>query len=204
MSIGTSESLFHLVRGDMGTRPFLKVAAARAALTALTGGAALLAASPAAAQSADADAQAEAIILRPLSFFIVDELHFGDIIPNPSAAGTVRLQPNGTRTATGGVILVGNSHQPSRFAGLGRFNQQVTISLQSNSIWIYGPGPRMRVRNFEIGSTPTAILSTSPLRFRIASATGAFNFPLGAILEVGANQTAGDYVGTYTITLNYL
>ena len=99
---------------------------------------------------------------------------------------------------------MGNSHQPSRFAGLGRFNQQVTISLQSNSIWIYGPGLRMRVRNFEIGSTPTAILSTSPLRFRIASATGAFNFPLGAILEVGANQTAGDYVGTYTITLNYL
>jgi Domain of unknown function (DUF4402) len=188
----------------MGTRPFLDMAAMRAALAALTAGAALSAAAPAAAQLADADAQTEAIILRPLSFFIVDELDFGDIIPNPVAAGTVRLQPNGTRTATGGVILVGNTHQAARFAGLGRFNQQVAISLQSNSIWIYGPGPRMRVRNFEIGSTPTAILSTTPLRFRITSATGAFNFPLGAILEVGANQPAGDYVGTYSITLNYL
>jgi hypothetical protein len=178
--------------------------AARAALAVLLAGAATGVAAPAAAQLADTDAQTEAIILRPLSFFIVDQLHFGDIIPNPTGAGTVRLQPNGTRTATGGVILVGNSHQPSRFAGLGRFNQQVAISLQSNSIWIYGPGPRMRVRNFELGSTPTAILSTSPLRFRITSATGAFNFPLGAILEVGANQPAGDYVGTYTITLNYL
>ncbi len=188
----------------MGTRPFPFLRAARAVLAALTGAWALLFAVPAAAQSDNVDVQTEAIILRPLSFFIVDQLHFGDIIPNPTGAGTVRLQPNGTRTATGGVVLVGNSHQPSRFAGLGRFNQQVVISLQSNSIWIFGPGPRMRVRNFEIGSTPTAILSTSPLRFRITSATGAFNFPLGAILEVGANQPAGDYVGTYTITLNYL
>ena len=80
----------------------------------------------------------------------------------------------------------------------------MAISLQSNSIWITGPGPRMRVRRFEIGSTPTAILSTAPLRFRITSPTGAFNFPLGATLDVGANQPAGDYVGTYTITLNYL
>ncbi|MBA4747281.1 MAG: DUF4402 domain-containing protein [Sphingopyxis sp.] len=185
----------------MGTRPLSGATAWRAALTACAAG---FGVAPAAAQLADADAQAEAIILRPLSFFIVDELEFGDIIPNPAAAGTVRLFPNGTRTATGGVVLVNNNHQPARFAGLGGTNQQVTISLQSNSIFINGPGPRMRVRNFEIGSTPTAILSTRPLRFRINSATGAFNFPLGAILEVGANQPAGDYVGTYTITLNYL
>lgn len=170
----------------------------------LGAGAALLTAAPAAAQQARAPAQTEAIILRPLSFFLVDDLNFGDIIPNPAAAGTVRLQPNGTRTATGGVVLVGNTHQPARFAGLGRFNQQVAISLQSNTIWITGPGPRMRVRNFEIGSTPTATLSTTPLRFRLSSPLGAFNFPVGGILEVGANQPPGDYTGTFTITLNYL
>ena len=62
----------------------------------------------------------------------------------------------------------------------------------------------MRVRDFEIGSTPTAILSTTPTRFTIASALGNYNFPVGATLEVGANQTPGDYSGTFTITLNYL
>lgn len=188
----------------MGTRPKPVITARRSAWAALAACAAAFGAAPAAAQLADADAETRAIILRPLSFFVVDELEFGDIIPNPASAGTVRLFPNGTRTATGGVVLVNNNHQPARFAGLGRTNQQVAISLQSNSIWIYGPGPRMRVRNFEIGSTPTAILSTTPLRFRITSPTGGFNFPLGATLEVGANQPAGDYVGTYTITLNYL
>jgi hypothetical protein len=159
---------------------------------------------PAAAQSAGAaSAKTEAIVLRPLAFFKVDDLDFGSIIPS-ATAGTVRIQPNGTRTATNGIVLVGSGSQPARFTGLGTNNQQVNISVQSNSIFITGPGPSMRVRTFEIGSTPTAILSTTPLRFRIVSATGAFAFPLGAILEVGANQPEGEYSGTFTVNLNYL
>ena len=163
---------------------------------------ALAAASPALAQN-NAQGQAEAIVLRPLSFFKVNDLDFGSIIAS-GTAGTVRLAPDGTRTRTGGVTLAGNGGEPARFAGLGSFNRQVNISLGSNTIWITGPGPRMRVRNFEIGSTPTAILSTTPTRFRITSPLGNYNFPVGATLEVGANQTPGDYAGTFTITLNYL
>ncbi|NJS13541.1 MAG: DUF4402 domain-containing protein [Sphingopyxis sp.] len=188
----------------MGTRPFPKAAAIRAAMAALLAGGATALAPAAAAQSASADGTAQVILLRPLSFFIVDELHFGDIVPNPTAAGTVRLQPNGARTATNGIVLVGNTHQPSRFAGLGRRNQQVAISVSANAILLTGPGPSMRVHSFEIGSSPTAILSTAPLRFRITSATGAFNFPVGAILDVGAGQPEGEYSGTYSITLNYI
>lgn len=188
----------------MGTRTSFAAAARYGAIATLLCSAALGTATPAAAQLAASSARSEAIVLRPLSFFKVDDLDFGDIIPSTTTAGTVRLEPSGARTATGGIVLVNNRHQPARFAGLGTVNQQVSISVQSNTIFITGPGPRMRVRTFEIGSTPTALLTTSPLRFRINSPTGAFNFPLGAILEVGANQTAGDYVGTFTINLNYL
>jgi hypothetical protein len=160
---------------------------------------------PAAAQAqASSSARVDAIILRPLSFFKVDDLEMGGIIPAPGAAGTVRLRPDGTRTATGGVVLVGNMHQAARFAGMGSNNQQVAISLQANSVLLTGPGTAMRLRNFEIGSTPTAMLSTTPLRFRINSATGAFFFPIGATLEIGANQAAGDYTGSFTINLNYM
>ena len=150
-----------------------------------------------------AQAQSEAIVLRPLSFFKVNDLSFGDIIPS-NAAGTVTLEPDGSRTRTGGVTLAGNGGEPARFAGLGTVNRQVNISLGSNTIWLTGPGVRMRARTFEIGSTPTAILSTSPTRFRITSPLGNYNFPVGATLEVGANQAPGDYSGTFTITLNYL
>lgn len=188
----------------MGKRIIFAKAARSVAVAALGISAGMIAAPQAAAQaSATSPARAEAIVLRPLSFFKVDDLHFGDIIPSVTAAGTVRLQPNNTRTATGGIVLVGNIHQPARFAGLGTNNQQVTIALQASSIFITGPGAPMRVRNFEIGSTPTTILSTTPLRFRLNSVTGAYNFPLGATLEVGANQTPGEYAGNFTIILNY-
>ena len=63
-------------------------------------------------------AQAEAIVLRPLSFFKVNDLDFGDIIASGSA-GTVRLAPDGTRSRTGGATLAGSSGEPARFAGLG-------------------------------------------------------------------------------------
>jgi Domain of unknown function (DUF4402) len=162
----------------------------------------LLYASPALAQTATEQGQSQVGVVTPLSFIQTEELNFGQIFAS-TTNGTVVVAPNGTRTATGGIVLVGNSHQPSEFAGMGTFNQRVQVSLGSNSIWIYGPGPRMRVRTFVIGSTPTAVLTVTPRVFRIAGPTGAFRFPVGATLEVGANQPAGTYTGTWTITLNY-
>lgn len=188
--------------GDVRTRHTLCPPHSRRGLVAIA-----LAFAPFAAPSAHAQnntqGEAEAIVLRPLSFFKVNDLDFGDIIAS-TTAGTVRLYPDGSRTRTGGVTLAGSDGEPARFAGLGSYNREVNISLGANQIWITGPGAQMRVRNFEIGSTPTAILSTSPTRFRIANALGNYNFPVGATLDVNANQAPGDYSGTFTITLNYL
>ena len=127
----------------------------------------------------------------------------GDIVPG-TLGGTVRLYPNGTRTSTGSIVLVGNSHQPARFAGLGTQNEQVSITLAANTIQLTGPGAPMTLSLFEIGSTPTAILSTNASFFTIGSAIGNFNFPVGASLAVGPSQTPGNYAGTFSITLNYL
>ncbi len=149
-----------------------------------------------------ATGQSSVAIVRPLSFFIIDELNFGTVLAG-ATAGNVILAPDGTRTSTGGVVLMGNSHQPGSFAGLGSFNQRVDISITSNTINLTGPGAPMQVKTWIIGSTPTAELTTSPLRFRIRGAGGTFRFPLGATLTVGANQVPGVYTGNYTITLEY-
>lgn len=194
----------------MGTRPYQRERAARALrLCAAAAGAigAMLAAAPAAAQQTQGptgtrQGEAKTIVLRQLSFFRVQDLDFGDIIPGPTA-GVVRILPDGTRTTTGGVSVVGSTHQPARFAGLGSFNQQVLITISSNTIQLTGPGAPMTVSQFEIGSTPTAILSTAPTRFRITATNGQFNFPVGARLAVAANQAAGSYSGTFAITLDY-
>ena len=160
--------------------------------------------SPAAAQSAQGNAKANANIIKRLSFVKTEDLDFGRIIAS-NTAGTVRIEPNGNRTATGGVTLIGtNEHKAAGYAGMGAYNQNVLISVSANSIWITGPGAPMRVSQFEIGSTPTAILTTNPRVFRIAGPTGIFEFPVGATLDVNASQAPGVYSGTYTITLNYM
>ena len=161
---------------------------------------AILAAAPA---HADTDTTTStAAILRRLEFIKIDDLNFGTMYAG-TTAGTVTLAPNGTRTKTGGVTLHGTSHKVAEFAGWGTYNQRVSVSLGSNSIFITGPGPAMRVRTFVIGSTPTAVLTTNPQVFRIASTNGLFQFPVGATLEVAANQPAGTYTGNWNITLNY-
>ncbi len=146
--------------------------------------------------------QGEVAIVRPLSFFITDQLDFGKVLAS-ATAGTVVLAPNGVRTATGGVTLVGNTQQVAIFAGQGTNNQNVDISMGTNTINLTGPGTPMQVSTWVIGSTPSAFLTTAPLRFRIVSPTGVFAFPLGASLAVGANQTPGVYTGTYSVTLQY-
>lgn len=167
-------------------------------------GVALAAAFVAAPVMADTEiATAEITIVRPLSFVIDDNLDFGNVIRG-TTAGTVTVAPDGTRTRTGGAILAnGGGHKPASFAGRGTNNQRVDVSLGANSIFITGPGVPMRVHTFVLGSTPTAVLTTTPQRFRINSATGVFAFPVGATLDVGANQAPGKYTGTWNITLNY-
>lgn len=194
----------------MGTRPFTSRRSPAVLLPWLCAALMLLCgiAAPASAQqtqgaTGNRTAEGKAIVLRQLSFFRVQDLDFGNILAS-TTAGTVRLFPDGTRTKTGTITLVGNSQQPARFAGLGTFNRQVSIAISSNTIQLTGPGAPMTVSNFEIGSTPTAILTTTPLLFRIGSANGQFNFPVGATLAVGANQAPGVYSGSFTITLNYL
>jgi hypothetical protein len=168
--------------------------------TAMLASAAAMVARPAYAEVERGNA--EITVVRPLSFVIDDNLQFGSLIPS-NVAGTVTMAPTGVRTATNGIVIVGGGSKPASFAGMGTFNQRVDISLGANSIFITGPGTRMRVRNFVIGSTPTAVLTSTPLRFRIAAANGVFGFPIGATLEVGARQAPGTYTGTWSITLNY-
>lgn len=155
-----------------------------------------------AAHAENVVADAQIAVVQPLQFISVENLEFGRIIRG-TTAGTVVMTPTGVRTATGGVTLIGNDFQPSKFAGMGRNNQRVDISLGANSIFLNGPGAPMRVHTFVVGSTPTVILSTTPLRFRINSPTGIFVFPVGATLDVGANQTPGTYTGNWSITLEY-
>jgi Domain of unknown function (DUF4402) len=163
---------------------------------------ALMGATPALADSTPATAKA--VIVRPLSFIKVQDLDFGSLIAS-GTAGTAVIAPGGTRTVTGGVLAAASTFQPARFAGDGAPGQTVTISVSANSYTLTRAGgtQTMTIDTFVIGSSPITTITTTPLGFTIGSATGIFNFPLGATLRVGANQTPGVYTGTFTVILNY-
>jgi Domain of unknown function (DUF4402) len=147
-------------------------------------------------------ATSKIVVVKPLTFVKIDDLNFGQMLAS-NQAGTVILSPSGSRTATNGIVLIGNKHRPASFAGFGSYLQNVSISVGANQIWITGPGTRMRVRNFTVGSTPSVVLTTAKQSFYIGSGSGIFAFPVGAELAVGANQAPGVYTGTWTINLNY-
>lgn len=164
-------------------------------------------ATPAAAQTSKITVQAvaKAVVVTQLSFFKVDDLNFGKIIAG-TTAGTVTVAPTGARTATGGARLAADPNvRPARFAGKGSSNQNVGIALIAGTATLtrIGGTEKMTVDTFIIGSTPTATLTILPVSFRISSASGIFAFPVGATLRVGANQAAGNYTGTFTVTLVY-
>jgi spore coat protein U-like protein len=157
------------------------------------------------AQAQTTSARAKTVVVSRLAFLNAEELEFGNLLASRTAAGTVIVSPAGVRTATGGVTLVGGLVQPARFAGRGTVNQTVLVSLTtaSSTLRRVGGTETMLLDQLTIGSTPTAVLTTTPQSFRISSPTGIFNFPIGGRLNVNANQVPGDYTGTFTVTLNY-
>jgi hypothetical protein len=157
------------------------------------------------AHAASGNGIAKVVVVSQLSFLAVEELEFGNILPS-GAAGTVVVAPDGARTRTGGVTLVGGLVQPARFAGRGTAGQIVQVSLGSPFFMLTrgGGSETMRLDTIVIGSTPTAVLTPTPRTFVISSPTGIFNFPIGGTLRVNANQVPGDYAGFVTLTLNYM
>lgn len=167
---------------------------------------AALCTSPAAAKEiVQAAGRSDAVVVTRLSLIKVEDLNFGKIVAS-NTAGTIVINPDGTRTRTGGVLAVGNGFNPAAFAGYGFRNQTVQISVGSNTPTIrrVGGTETMRFDTFTIGSAPPTTLTTTPRTFRINSPTGMFAFNLGATLRVGARQVPGMYTGTFSVTINYL
>lgn len=151
-----------------------------------------------------ATGRATAVIVQRLSFIKTRDLDFGQFAAT-NRAGTVTIAPNGTRTATGGVVLFGRPGQAAAFSGYGFPNQTVRISVSSatGTVTRQGGTQTMQFDTFIVGSTPEAQITTRPLAFRIASASGMFAFPVGATLRVNANQAPGVYIGSFSVVLEY-
>ncbi len=145
-------------------------------------------------------------VLDRLSLTKTADLDFGTLIAG-TTPGTVVVNTAGTRSVTGGVTAAGGTVSAAGFAGFGRRTQQITIVFGAPSILITRVGGTQTMIVNTFTANPVAGSGLTQLgnsgKHRITSATGLFDFTVGAQLNVGANATPGAYVGTFNVTVNY-
>jgi hypothetical protein len=144
------------------------------------------------AQAATGTGTATAKVLAPIAIVAGANLNFGTIASG--AVGTVVLTPAGARSATGGVGLVtdgANAPASGVFTVTGGAGYGFSITLPVTATITSGANT-MTVGTFT--STPVASGT-------LVAGTATVN--VGGTLNVGLNQVAGSYTGTYPVTVNY-
>ncbi len=128
------------------------------------------------ASATETTGTANAAVVRPNTLIKTDDLDFGTIVSG-ATGGTVTVNPaTNARGSAGGVTLAGSGAQRAVFQGT-TLTRAMTTS---------GGGIIL------LGSSATLLPS------------GVQTYYVGGTLSVPANQPAGDYSGTFTLTVNYL
>jgi hypothetical protein len=168
--------------------PYRCLAAALFALAPVAGAQAVPVAAP-------QPATAQAAMLFPLKVIKQKDLNFGYVAP-VTGAGTVIINPNTNAvTVTGGVQLLGGAPHPALFTGAAKSNSVVIIRIPKQPITVtrVGGSETMTVANFTLQG----------LDKREVAAKVAFDFQVGATLNVNAGQAEGLYVGTFEVSVQY-
>lgn len=134
---------------------------------------------------------------RPLTVSQTKQLDFGSINVSTGNAVVRMSSQNGSRTivsgASGITLITSSPGEPAEFLIKGQSNTSVFITV-SSSTTLTGPGAPMTVNNFNRRPGTSALNLNS---------NGEATLKIGADLKINANQAAGRYNGTYTITINY-
>lgn len=161
-------------------RALLGAAAAAVAMTAGT------------AHAASATGTARAKILRQLTLTNTADLQFATIISGATAS-TVVVSTAGAATCGAGLTCTGTTTAAN-------FDIQGT----NNAVVLVGGDANVTL-NGSLGGTMAASLDYSTNSVTLTAGPGSVggSFTVGGTLNVGANQTEGDYTGTFNVTANY-
>ncbi|MEL6322776.1 MAG: DUF4402 domain-containing protein [Pseudomonadota bacterium] len=150
--------------------------------------AALLLAAPVYAVTANSNAGAE--IIAPLQIANTAALYFGTIAPSLTDADTVVVSTAGAKSCGANLTCLTDDHTAAAFAVTGEADQSYAITLPT-SVSISNGTQTMLVDNFTGSKSSGTLVS------------GADSFTVGGTLNVAANQAAGEYTGTFAVTVEY-
>ena len=140
-----------------------------------------------------ASGNASATIVAAINVAESTALKFGNVAAGASP-GTVVVTTAGIRSNFGGAVLIpGGGEVQGIFDVTGAINANYAVASPdgTTTTTLTGPGPAMTVDAFTTAHN-TAL-----------DGVGHDLLSVGATLHVAANQTAGSYVGTYPVTVNY-
>ncbi len=121
-------------------------------------------------------------------------LDFGTV-SRSSTAGTVTVPTTGDRIPDGGVGVLGSSSfSPAPFTVTGENSSAFNVTLPANGTVVL-----TRVSGAETMAV-NGFTSNAPSSL---SSSGSASFTIGATLSVGANQMAGEYTGSFAVTVAY-
>jgi hypothetical protein len=145
------------------------------------------------------DANASATIITKITLAKDAEMSFGEIVANTEAT-IVTLGLNGNLSIETGenkaTLFPGTTGIAATFDVTGEAGRNYGITLPNDGdVVLSGPS----------GSIPMVVSSfiTSTLSGNTLDGSGLGTFAVGAQLTVGAGQLAGDYTGTYEVTVTY-
>lgn len=172
----------------------------------LLAGALLLAAPAVFAQSSAtvSNVSASARIYVPITVSLTNGgMSFGDIFASP-AGGDVTLDPqNNTRTSNGPTTATTGTVSAAAFKVTGKRNATYAITLPADgTVTLTGAGTAMPVSKFT-ASVAGVAATTTATGLLPSAANATQTFTVGGTLTLGANQTDGDYTGTFNVTVAY-
>ncbi|HXZ02220.1 MAG TPA: DUF4402 domain-containing protein [Stellaceae bacterium] len=135
---------------------------------------------------------ANAVILQAITVTENTQLNYADISA-PAGGGTVTVTAAATPSETGTGFTFLGTPAAGQFTATGSASQTAVITFSTGDTLSDGAGHTMNLGNYttDAGSSPAF------------NSSGNLVFHVGADLTVGANQVAGTYTGTYTVTVNY-
>jgi spore coat protein U-like protein len=140
-------------------------------------------------------ATGSAVIAKPLAITRVGDLDFGYL--TAAGAGTATMNPNtGALTVGGGVQRIGGAPTPAHFQIASSATALLIIHIPTAAVTLtrVSGTETMTVTNWTMDGAAIQIMPTS----------GVLDIQVGGRLNVGANQKEGTYVGTLTVTVDYL
>lgn len=150
--------------------------------------------------AASASSTATTTIIAPIAVTAGAVLSFGKF--SSLAAGTIKVEPDGTAAVTGGVTRgTGATSTAAQFAVTGDASNTYSITHTGDATLVHGSDGTKTMALAKV-SALTAATSTTNVSSGTLSA-GAQTIFVGGTLTVGVSQLAGTYTGAVGVTVEY-